>query len=374
MRRTPSLSLLPVFILSFAMLVTGCSDEPGTGGPPPPDPNRTLWTVRTNGTGDFSDIQDAVNVATNGDTILIGPGHYSGLHQAVVDGVPRIAIFIVIAKSLTIIGEAGPDSTVVGDVSATDYAIVCNASAGRISGLEVRGGGNAGVFLFRSSVFFTGNRVTDATTAVECKQGSPTVASNTLTGNLDGILATATTLTTNENRIEESQGRGIACTQGTTATLVADEIVGSDQAGLSVTESEATASRLLIAEGSYSAVLLHAAQLTISESTIAANSGYGFVLTGSSTLEADHVIVALSQLCAVQVTSGTAHFACSDDWMNGEGIGAPCALLTGEDNIELDPVFCGVGSGDYSLDADSPCAPANSGACGQIGAFSVGCP
>lgn len=43
-------------------------------------------------------------------------------------------------------------------------------------------------------------------------------------------------------------------------------------------------------------------------------------------------------------------------------------------NFSEDPQFCGVsGSGNYYLQSDSPCAPANNGCSAQIGAFPVGC-
>ena len=35
------------------------------------------WTVEKDGSGDFTVIQDAVNAASGGDTILIGPGRYA---------------------------------------------------------------------------------------------------------------------------------------------------------------------------------------------------------------------------------------------------------------------------------------------------------
>jgi hypothetical protein len=55
-----------------------------------------------------------------------------------------------------------------------------------------------------------------------------------------------------------------------------------------------------------------------------------------------------------------------------------CPNLTGiNGNISLDPQFCGISdSGNYLLQADSPCAPGNhpeGNDCGQIGARGVGC-
>ena len=56
------------------------------------------------------------------------------------------------------------------------------------------------------------------------------------------------------------------------------------------------------------------------------------------------------------------------DWV---GCVADQAGLTG--NLCEDPLFCGADEGDFSIDAASPCAPANSPGCGLIGALGVGC-
>ncbi len=353
-------------------LACGCSDQPPEG-PNPSD--RTLWTVRAAGGGDFQDIQDAVNVSTSGDTILVGPGHYSTVHEGVVGGVPRIAVFIVLFRSITIIAEAGPDSTIVGGVSTTDYAIACgNAGSTSISGFEIRGGGNGGVLLHRTNARFTGNRVTGATTALRCERGTAVVDSNVITGNREGIIAAGTALSTNGNRIEGSELKAISCTLGAQAVLVGDALIGSGVANLSVSESDASATRLLIAGGLGLGVDLFSSRLTIVESTVVDNRGFGFALTGGSTLEADRVIVALSGGCATQLTDGTATFTCSDVWANGLITGAPCTTPTGDGNFAQDPAFCDSAAGDYTLSESSPCAPGNSGGCGLIGAFSVVCP
>jgi len=41
------------------------------------------WRVERDGTGDFTDIQPAVEVAAPGDTIMIGPGRYNQFHPCV---------------------------------------------------------------------------------------------------------------------------------------------------------------------------------------------------------------------------------------------------------------------------------------------------
>jgi hypothetical protein len=43
------------------------------------------------------------------------------------------------------------------------------------------------------------------------------------------------------------------------------------------------------------------------------------------------------------------------------------------DNFNQDPLFCDAPTGDFTIDASSPCAPGNNPACGLVGAWDVGC-
>ncbi|MCA9755377.1 MAG: hypothetical protein KDA27_06210 [Candidatus Eisenbacteria bacterium] len=66
---------------------------------------------------------------------------------------------------------------------------------------------------------------------------------------------------------------------------------------------------------------------------------------------------------------------CSDVWENvGGNYTGGCPDMTGTDgNVSEDPRWCAPDAGDYGLFNSSPCAPANSGGCDQIGAFGVEC-
>ena len=61
--------------------------------------------------------------------------------------------------------------------------------------------------------------------------------------------------------------------------------------------------------------------------------------------------------------------SCNVFWDNPNGIGIP---LSSTDRI-ADPQFCDAANGDFTVADSSPCLPANSNGCGQIGAFGQGC-
>jgi hypothetical protein len=68
--------------------------------------------VEQDGSGDYLKIQDAVNVAASGDTILIGPGRYDDLQPRGVNSVVCVAYWED-SRNLTFIGESS-DEVIVG--------------------------------------------------------------------------------------------------------------------------------------------------------------------------------------------------------------------------------------------------------------------
>ncbi len=71
----------------------------------------------------------------------------------------------------------------------------------------------------------------------------------------------------------------------------------------------------------------------------------------------------------------SATLTCCDVFGNsgGDWVGCLDGQLGIGGNICEDPLFCGPGSGDFTLHADSPCAPEHNPECGLIGAWPVGC-
>jgi len=80
------------------------------------------WNVRQDGTGDYTVIQDAVDVAEEGDIIDIGPGWYTD-YGTYNNGFGWFATHVDInTDNLTFIG-AGPDQTIIGPLDIDDIEI-----------------------------------------------------------------------------------------------------------------------------------------------------------------------------------------------------------------------------------------------------------
>ncbi len=73
----------------------------------------STWQVEKDGSGDFVEIQHAIDAAAAGDTIRIGPGRFDTFHPFTAPGWTEEVIVGVTKDNLTFIGS-GKDVTIVG--------------------------------------------------------------------------------------------------------------------------------------------------------------------------------------------------------------------------------------------------------------------
>ena len=92
--------------------------------------------VEKDGTGDYTVIQDAVDAAEDGDTVLIGPGRYTEVHDFEYYYGRITQVCITLEKSLSIIG-AGRGVTVIEPVDAAKTQSDPGGIASRSSDLDV---------------------------------------------------------------------------------------------------------------------------------------------------------------------------------------------------------------------------------------------
>jgi hypothetical protein len=74
---------------------------------------------------------------------------------------------------------------------------------------------------------------------------------------------------------------------------------------------------------------------------------------------------------ALSLSSGTIVNDCNVFWMNPNG--DLDGISYGSQDRIIDPAFCSPDSGDLTVSDGSPCLPAYSSGCGQIGAEGAGC-
>jgi hypothetical protein len=109
--------------------------------PPPPLPRTT--TVDDDGPADFHTIQEAINAANPGDTIIVASGTYGS---------------VVVNKTVTLLGE-NRNTTIIESVGA-GYVVTVVADNVVVSGFTIRGGDSAIRLINSDSTIIKGNILT----------------------------------------------------------------------------------------------------------------------------------------------------------------------------------------------------------------------
>jgi hypothetical protein len=392
---------------------------------------KTLWYVIEDGSGDATTIQYGIDVAHDGDTVLVAAGTYdgNGNKDLTTDG-----------KSIHLLSEAGPETTIIdcdavyfdpvagiwitqGEDSTTIIegftitgadkgGIICIGSSPKIRNCiitlnendvfeDYRGGG---IYLENSDAIIIDCEILDNLThlsgaGVYCTAGSsPRLEGSTIADNDAGAF-----------------GGGIHIDNGSTMILIDCSITGNDVypydgGGIFAYEATLTLENCSIdgnsahrdGGGIYTGVvagvtltgssvsnnisgdrgggIYYYALLNMENCTIVGNSsgGYGaglFAVNAGSGATTKTIIAFNLSGHGIYTASSTMNISCSDVYGNAAGdYGGNLPDQTGSnDNISEDPLFCDFGAGDYHIFNVSPCAPAQS-PCGElIGRLDVDC-
>lgn len=296
------------------------------------------WYLKGDGTGDAPTLRAAVDSASAGDTILVGPGHYAtGTDWG-----------LSIYKNIHLISEMGPQNTWVAAITISEGCTVIYltnlGSNSSLIGFTIIGGypwmGLAG--------------------GIQIKNSSTLIQNNII-------------------RHNASQGAGgILCTDGGSPIIRKNVIYGNrggTGCGIRVLNSSAVIDSNTIA---YNGIGY--------DGSISCGSGGAIYVNSTLPVTISNNIIAFNH-----ATNGGGIYCSSYT----ENIVFECNLVYGNEptnydgelpdqtglngNISLDPQFCAVypdSTVNFYLQSDSPCLPQNNPngiLCGLIGAWPKGC-
>ncbi len=371
-------------------------------------PAHRTWYVTVDGTGDAPTIRSAcVDSARNGDVVLVAPGRYTWSNQG--DGVPSWGMLFFPRNDeqgvFTLCSEAGPEQTII-DAEDQDRVFMLQGFGDYHLGITIEGftitGGNGwtvgstdsvggGLTYHLNSPFirnciFRGNRARFGGAIAQAGWGEP-VVENCLFEQNEAEYGGAIGLFNSEP--------SATFTDCTFRDNTAREVGGAVYAANATFRCE----RCLVYRnhardkgGGFYCGDVHPSSIV--ECSIVENSvGLGGIAGGirvyhyasDRSLRLENTIVAFSQggggirFGRETGSTGTIEIGCCDVYGN-TGTGGDTLPLETTDlggNFSQDPLFCGApGSGDYGLQAASPCAPGqhpSGAACGPIGAQGIGC-
>jgi hypothetical protein len=317
---------------------------------------------------DHATIQQAIAAATPGDVILIAPGtYYENLH--------------LLGKQLTLRGESGAAATVV-DGQQIGRVVLADADC-VIEGLTLRNGVSqhgAGVRVSAGSATIR-DCVIEDNFALPFDVGlgggiylglensgcvvEDNIIRNNYAGDEGGGFYDTGVIALSEVRRNLFQGNGCH--------------VGGGAARLDYTSFTEN-----VVVGNWSDSFgggIFGGGILIANNTIVGNYNNNNFTHGAGIRVVTTIAVIRNNLVALNrglpgwssgagiQAPGPVH--CNDSWGN-EGPDYLLSDTSGQGNLSVDPLFCNPSSGDYSINAASPCAP-GAGACGLIGALEPGC-
>jgi len=276
--------------------------------------------------GDYPTIREAVNAASEGDTVLVAPDTYSG---------PQNRAISFLGTNIYLVSEEGAGSTII-DCEQADRAFMFGTGETDVSIVDgftivngARQSSNGGAIYIHGAsptirnCVFQHNTADDAG-AVLCLYSSSTISNCTFL----------------DNTADSFCGGALACSYSSAV------VRGCTFSGN--------------AAPSGSAIRMYDSSGSIEDCTIVGNSTteYGVIrFDASSTTAITNTIVAFNThgvpiLCVGGSVSTTTHCVV---FGNAEG-----DSLSGSyhDNLFVDPLLCEMYAGDFSLCADSPCLPA----------------
>lgn len=366
------------------------------------------WDVRADGSGDAPTIQGAIDLAAEGDSVVLAPGTYrgtgnrdisyrgkglvvmssSGRDVTIIDceGAARGFVFnshepySALLQGLTIVNGSGANGGGVY-VSNLAHPLVRGCAVKQCS--AVRGGaiycGDMSAATFRNNLI-TGNSASYGGGISDDQFCFTHFESNTIQDNTASISGGGIY---SENDTGESvfQGNVIArntapqaagvTALGNSYELTGNRIVDNNGAGLFATWVGFDVKNNLIAHNRGVGMFLDTAAGRIENCTIVANASHG-VQTRNTHVRLTRCIIAFNDRDAVSCSNASLKpvLECCDVFGNA---GPLCAGAT-DNVITLNPLFC-TDSGDsaYCLATNSPCAPAQSPCAQLIGALPVLC-
>ena len=403
---------MPVALLVIAALLIGGLPLAAGGG-----------TIRV--PEDYSSVLEAVDAASAGDSVLVGPGTWSDWdYRWVVFGgqLQLIGSTAFLKPGVTVIGLQGAKDTVL-DAEGADFSILHvdpGTIPSRLEGLTITGpafglGASGSSLLELTNCWIVEN----ARVGILADDQSLSLTDCVLTGNehnspvnvhgaidgddidLDCIRCTfvanhgaavhidyGRTVALRDCLIADHQIRGMRFLFGVNDLLVENSVflrnsVSSGGGGaIHVTDGVGDIRFCTFAydsSGNGGALEIVNSDIRIENNTFYRCHGdpaAGAIALSGTNAEAVNNIFAGStgQRGAVRKTGGPTHpdTDCNLFWDN-EGGDYFGDWVPGPNDVYADPQFCDEIVGDFLLRSTSPAAPANSPICGLIGAFGVGC-
>jgi hypothetical protein len=338
-----------------------------------------VWYVNDDGIlgvdCDCNTIQACIDSASNGDTVLVAEGTYTG------DGNRDLNFN---GTNIVLMSESGPEVTIIdcqGDTLDEHYGVLLENGEDTTATID--------------GITITNSYVTDwRSGAVWIGDASVTVKNCIITGNYGkGIyhdFALDRTFRLYDSKITNNSGTGIS-SEAWTTVVAGCEISYNGQYGMNWSSWNKLELSDCLFEGNADDGLFiwtdapdfHVYNCTFVGNGTGISYDWNFPKSGSrAAIAPTATSVVENCLLAFNVSYGLhssqfpydVNVYCNDAFGNGSAdylMNDP--PNDSSDNYALDPLFCDTAAGNFHVSGNSPCAPANNSCSTLIGALGVGC-
>ena len=359
----PALPLLSIALAAVMLIaaMSGCSSNPAG---PSDDVVYDLYTVDVDGQGQFTTIQEGLNAASDGDTVLVMPGTYVGPSNTELDFAGKGVVLMGAAERADVVIDCRGDGRAIylkgGNAPVIENITITNGSA-------LQGGGMycEDVSPSLRNVRFLANYSEDEGGGLYCKNASPA---------LSDVLF--------DDNVASTSGGGMMCVSGSSAalsevTFFRNAAQGSGGALGCIFSSPALSECVFRRNSAFfgGGVYCGSASPAVTSCTFVENEGAyggGIYVFGTSSPSITHTIVAFSTSGEGLLCNGSTPFTTLSCVYGNAGGDQLCGDYSTSMLYE-DPLFCGLAAGELSLQGESPCLPDNNPWGVRIGAFGQGC-
>ncbi len=296
--------------------------------------------------GDYSLIQDAINSAVTGDSILVDNGTYN--EHLSIGGKGLILI-----SQYAFSGDENDIVNTILDGGNTERVIYLNQGTGKIQGFTIINGSN----VVGGAIHFYGSAINSDDSLVICN--------NIFSNNWDhAIFAWTSKALIRDNTFKENTsdgaGGGVFCYAQDSCTISHNIFVDNTSGGIG--------GAISCQDNCYNIIENN----TFYNNTANTNGGTITIVTASSAILERNIIVQNTGGGIQFGTDASYSFSCNDVWGNTDG-DAYIGCTPASDDMSYDPLFCNPTEYDFGLYDTSPCAPANNDCGVLIGAKDVNC-
>lgn len=344
-----------------------------------PAASRT-WNIYPDASGDARTIQEAMDQAAFGDSVLVWPGTYSGS--------------ITMTSGVSLLGQAGPDSTVLdagGAPQVIDAGRDTSVTQVLVQGFTLTGTGNS-MAVSSHTIHVDGDAVVNdcVVTGVfariagaQLRRGDLRIYNTTFVDNFGGFFGPYVSgvscvegyLVVRNCTFERCTNGWVLYAQGGTVEFRDNVVRDCDPV-----EVEPPVESLLIYNNLFDRmpfpITVNGGPPVIIRRNTFARAGPGVAALGpavgfNTTVDRNVTTGAGTGLWICSSCAGPV--TCNDSWGNDENWGGGADLTGIENNFSLPPGYCDPDNADFRVSASSPLLPENAPCGEQVGAFLAGC-